>query len=102
MKFNFDFTMLSLDGEPLTDQGNELHAGRTAARLIMLTTEPGPDVMVRYEWATELHKTGHIDLDKAGQQAFKNLIQHMPNVSLIARGQLLAVIDKRQSELAGE
>lgn len=103
MKFNFDFTLTGLDGQPLTDEtGTELHAGRSAARLIMKSPDPGTDVMMKYDWATQLYKTGCIDLDKAGQAQFKSLFEKMPGIWLSVRGQILEVLEKRQSELTNE
>jgi hypothetical protein len=100
MKFDFDFTMTSLDGVPMTDEnGMELHAGRTAALLIMKSVDTGADIMTKYDWAQQLFKTGKIDLDKAGQQLFKTMILSMPNVWLSVRGQLAEVMDKRKEEL---
>ena len=103
MKFNFDFTLTNLDGASLTDeQGIELNAARTAANLIMKIPEGGPDIMVKYDWATQLHKTGTIDLDKSGQLQFQKVLESIPNVWLSVRGQLLEVIKKRKDELAAE
>jgi hypothetical protein len=100
MKFNFDFTLVNLEGEALTDPGGAiLHAGRALASLIMQSPEAGPDIMVKYDWATELHKTGSIDLDRAGQAQFKKMIENFPGIYLIVRGRLLEVFDKRNEEL---
>jgi hypothetical protein len=103
MKFNFDFTLTGLDGLPLTDeQGTELHAGRTAATLIMRSPDPGTDTMMKYDWATQLYKNGNIDLDKAGQVQFKSLFEKMPGIYLSVRGQIMEVLDKRQQELKAD
>jgi hypothetical protein len=100
MKLDFDFTLVTLDGLPLTDEnGIELHAARTAARLIMRSMDAGADVMTSYDWATQLHKTGTIDLDRAGQQQFRSMFEKMPNVPLAVRGQLLEVLSRKQNDL---
>jgi hypothetical protein len=100
MKLNFNFTLTGLDETPLTDvQGMELHAGRTAASIIMQSIDPGIDTMKKYDWATQLYKHGEIDLDKQGQADFKKLFENIPNVSLIVRGKILDVITKRTDEL---
>lgn len=98
MKLNFDFTLVDLDNVPLRDtDGIELHAGRTAAKLLMQSTD-SIDVMTKYDWATQLHRTGSIDLDRAGQLAFKKAIESIPNVWIAVRGQILEVLEKRKSE----
>jgi len=103
MKLNFDFTILDLDGSPVKDgQGNELNAGKTAASIIMQSVDPSTDIMTKFDWATQLHKTGSVDLDKAGQVQFRRMIESLPNVSLIIRGILIEVIEKRDSELQPE
>ena len=103
MKLNFDFTLTNLDGSALKDEeGVELNAGRTAASLIMKSVETGMDSMEKFDWAQQLYKTGKIDLDKAGQAKFKKVIENIPNVWLIVRGQIMEVLEKRQDELKPE
>lgn len=92
--------LTGLAGETLTDdKGDELHAAKTAATLIMKNPDAGSDAMIKYDWAMQLYKTGSVDLDKEGQQKFKKLLENIPNVWLVVRGQLLEVIDKRADEL---
>jgi hypothetical protein len=98
MKLNFDFTLLDLDGEPLTSDGVELHAGRTAAQILMQSTD-ATDIMTRFDWCTQLHKTGTIDLDKAGQAQFRRAIETLPNVWLIVRARILEVLETKQQEV---
>jgi hypothetical protein len=99
MKLNFDFTMVGLNGEPLKDgDGIELHAGRTAAGLLMQSTDTA-DIMTRFDWANQLHKTGIVDLDKAGQAQFRRAIETLPNIWLIVRARILEVLENRQDEL---
>jgi hypothetical protein len=101
MKFNYDFTMVDLDNEPLLDQeGNTLHAGRTLAKMLMQVPDAGPDVMTKFDWAEQLHKTGIIDLDKAGVVAFKKAIEAIPNVWLIVRGILIRTLENRKEEVS--
>jgi hypothetical protein len=101
MKFNFDFTMVALDGTSLTDEtGTELHAGRALAGMIMRTSEGGPDTMIKFDWATQLYKTGWVDLDKAGQIQFKKMIEGIPNLWLIVRGTILEVLENRKAEFS--
>jgi hypothetical protein len=103
MKLNFDFTLIGLDGQPLKDEnGDDLHAAKTAANLIMKISEGGPDIMVKFDWANELYKTGSIDLDKAGQDQFKRALETLPNIWLTVRGQLLEVLRKKKEDLKTE
>jgi hypothetical protein len=98
MQFDYDFTLTALDGKPIIDEQNvELHAGRTLANFIIRQPDT-TDALERWDWAQQLYKTSKIDLDKAGQEKFRNLLLTVPGMLLMMRGQLIEVLDKRQKE----
>jgi hypothetical protein len=100
MKLNYDFTLTDFDGEPINDiTGMALNAGRVMANILLQNGDPATDAMVRFDWAQQLHRTGQIDLDKAGQASFKKVLETVPNLSLIIRGRLIEVLDKKENEL---
>jgi hypothetical protein len=100
MKFNFDFTLTSLDGQALTDEDRTpLHAARTLANVIARQPD-SRDALKRFDWAQQLYKSGCIDLDKAGQQEFRELITNIPGLLVLMRGQYLEVIEKKLNEFS--
>jgi hypothetical protein len=99
MQFDFDFTLMGLDGNPLTDELQiPLNAGRTLANVIVRQPE-ARDALKRYDWALQLYKHGAIDLDKAGQEEFKEMIRTLPGLLVLMRGTLLNAMEKRQKAI---
>jgi hypothetical protein len=72
MKLNFDFELLGLDEKPIE--------GANAGKL--------------WGWAVSLHKGEILDLDKSDQETLKNFIKDSELFTVLAKAQLLEVINK--------
>ncbi len=103
MKLNFNFQLVDLAGNTLKDEnGVELNCAQAAAQILTRSTDTGQDALTKWDWAQQLHKTGEIDLDKAGQAQFRNFFQGVTATWLIVRMRILEVLDKRENELKAE
>jgi hypothetical protein len=98
MKLNFNFTITSFDGEPVRDElGIELNAGRACANIILNSQVGGLDISERFGWAQDLYRNSELDLDRAGQEKFKTMMANAPNISLLVRGRIMEVLERKMN-----
>lgn len=95
MKISYDFILKDFEGNAMQDgKGNDLPAYKAASNLILNSPSGGPDAMKRFRWAQELYQDKGIDLDRAGQQEFREMILSAPDVNLLVRGLLIDPLSK--------
>ena len=97
MKINYQFTPVYLDGSEITlPDGSPLVLSKVLANWIMNLAATRPeDITKYYNWANELYKTGTVDLDNAGRNEFRLLIESLQGVSVIVK---VAILDRLKIE----
>lgn len=88
MKLNFDFELLGLDEKPIEGA----NGGKLLATSLSQATKG--DSVKLWGWAVSLHKGEILDLDKSDQETLKNFIKDSELFTVLAKAQLLEVINK--------
>lgn len=88
MKLNLDKSLLSLGGEPLE--------GGNMAKILAntLANSSQGNVIKFYDWAVRLYNEGEIEVDRADMSVLKQVIESNQNLTILAKAQLLAELDK--------
>lgn len=88
MKLNLDKNLLSLGGEPLE--------GGNMAKILAntLANSSQGNVIKFYDWAVRLYNEGEIEVDRADMSVLKQVIESNQNLTILAKAQLLAELDK--------
>lgn len=95
MQVKLNFTVKNLDGEELLmPDGSPVFLHKLVANWIMNSASKASDVTKMYLWATELYKTGHIDLSSIDVLAFKDFIDKLDGVSVVLRFAILDAINR--------
>jgi hypothetical protein len=89
MKLDFNFNLTDLDGQPIENA----NAGKLLANTLVQQTKG--DAIKFLEWALSLNKGEIIDLDTSDQLTIKNFIKDSESLSILAKGQLLQVLSKK-------
>ena len=93
MKYNFSFVPKNLDGTDLLMPDNEpVQLNKLMAQWLMSSPAKSSDITKYYNWATDLYKTGEVDLDKVGVTEFRKFIDNLENTMVLLKGIILAIL----------
>lgn len=99
MKLNFNADLLNVEGDPIKNKnGENLRLNGVLASSIMGSTSK-ENVVKFFDWAIKLQQEGVLDLDKADQALLKTTIENLDGITVLGKGRLLEVFDKREEEL---
>jgi hypothetical protein len=88
MKLDFNFSLLDLDGKEIENA----NAGKLLANTLIQQSKG--DAIKLWEWALGLNKGEILDLDSSDQETIKKFIKDSDALAVIAKGQLLQVLNK--------
>lgn len=94
MQYNFDFTILNLDGTEITSpDGSPVNASKLLSTWIMNSASSNAvEIMKYHDWAMQLYKTGKIDLDAAGHKEFRTFVENLIGVAVIIKVAIFDVL----------
>jgi hypothetical protein len=103
MKVKLNFVPKNLDGSDVTlPDGSSAVLSSLVANWIMNNAGAAKDIIKHFNWATELYKTGEIDLDRAGQAEFKDFILNLQGIPTLVKGIIVNVLDKKDPDVSSE
>lgn len=93
MKIQFAKSFKDLDDNDAYEGGVALMLNKVLAPIMAAQAE-GVDVIKFFDWSRAIYKGEEIDLDRKDQETLKTFISSSKQLSVLAKGQLLEVLDK--------
>ncbi len=91
-KINFNFPLIGLEGNPLTDVNGDVTLGKIFAPLI--AGQNKGDALKLLSWAIAIYKNEDLALDKSDINVLKELINTDQQMTVLVKAQLLELLDK--------
>ena len=95
MKLDFNLPLTNLKDEIMKNpDGSTVNLNELLGNALVSTT--GKENIIKvFDWALTLQKTGILDLDRADQDTLIKMIKDSDNLSVLSKGRLLKVADKK-------
>lgn len=98
MKLDFNTPLLDLKEKIVKNpDGSEVLLNELLANGLVATT--GKENIIKiFDWALAIQKTGILELDRTDQDLLKRTIENSDNFSVLGKGRLLGILEKKQPE----
>jgi hypothetical protein len=93
MKLNFNIPLTDLSGKEITEGDKKIMLGQLLANTLASQTKG--DALKLFSWAIDLHAGKILDLDKSDQKTLNDFIITNDQITILGKGQLLAVFETK-------